>query len=301
MSNAVATNHEDPQDLTKQVLHEMLTENTGRALCDSGGVFGRHWERNQCRSFENEPKSVLRADGGRYGSMWIVHNVYHWLADRLEYNPELDKRFHDFAMAPEREHDYWLSCMEQFMEHLQSEDEDVGGLYGEGDPMTINTYNGEECLSQIIQFAYWEDQDGAHVLLQIHGGADVRGGYTQPRAFDVCGESETAMLDYAEGTVFCTDTKPNVDPDQVCIPGEAPEDCYIGWDFRGGYWEEREDYHTGRTSPDMNDLIFVEHDADPEDTPDGEPPAPGKGYVYVDENEVPHCPVCGSPLASDFY
>ena len=29
---------------TKQVLIEMLKENTGKALCDSGDACGRHWD-----------------------------------------------------------------------------------------------------------------------------------------------------------------------------------------------------------------------------------------------------------------
>jgi len=305
MANAVASKHEDPQDLTKQVLHEMLTENTGRSLCDSGDYFGRHWERNQCRSFENESESRIHADTGKYGSIWVVHSLYHWLASRLEFNPELDKKFRDFADEPEREKDTWFSCVDQFKDKLVEEGEEsgneVGGIYGEGEPMTINTYNSNgDCLSQVIQFLYWEDQDGAHILLQIHGGADVRGGYTSPRAFDVCGDSELAMLDFDQATVYCTDTKPGVDKNQTFFPGEGPEDCHVTWDLRGGYWEEIDDYDTGNKTPEMDSLVFVAHDADPEDTPDGEPPAPGKGYVYVDEDETPHCPVCGSPLAAHF-
>ena len=29
----------------------MLTENTGKHMLDSGGAYGRHWERNQKKSF----------------------------------------------------------------------------------------------------------------------------------------------------------------------------------------------------------------------------------------------------------
>ena len=39
----------------------MLTENTGRALCDSGDYYGRHWQQNQGRDFEAQPVSHLRA------------------------------------------------------------------------------------------------------------------------------------------------------------------------------------------------------------------------------------------------
>ena len=129
----------------------------------------------------------------------------------------------------------------------------------------------------------------------------MRGGYTSPRAFDVCGDSELAMLDFDQATVYCTDTKPGVDKDQTFFPGEGPEDCHVTWDLRGGYWEEIDDYDTGNKTPEMDSLVFVAHDADPEDTPDGEPPAPGKGYAYVDEDGNIYCPDCGSKLAASPY
>jgi hypothetical protein len=38
---------------TEQVLIGVLKGNTGRAICDSGDVYGKHWERNQNRDFLN--------------------------------------------------------------------------------------------------------------------------------------------------------------------------------------------------------------------------------------------------------
>tara|TARA_R100000808_G_scaffold930_5_gene4482 strand:- start:2618 stop:3736 length:1119 start_codon:yes stop_codon:yes gene_type:complete len=83
---------------------------------------------------------------------------------------------------------------------------EIGGIYGEGEPLTVNTYNGEDFLSQVIQFVYWTDDDGEHVLLQIHGGADVRGGYSDAVVFD-CNErmGELAILDNARATLYASD------------------------------------------------------------------------------------------------
>jgi hypothetical protein len=48
---------------------------------------------------------------------------------------------------------------------------------------TFNTYNGESELSQILQGS-WIELDGyQYVLLQIHGGCDARGGYTNAKLF----------------------------------------------------------------------------------------------------------------------
>ena len=37
----------------KQVVYSMITENTGRHMLDSGGAYGRHWERNQKLSLDD--------------------------------------------------------------------------------------------------------------------------------------------------------------------------------------------------------------------------------------------------------
>ena len=42
---------------TKQVIYNMMIENTGTHFLDSGGEDGRHWQRNQkktLKDFENE-------------------------------------------------------------------------------------------------------------------------------------------------------------------------------------------------------------------------------------------------------
>jgi len=46
-------------DATAQKLAEMLQENTGRSILDSGDYYGRHWQRNQGRDFESEPEGKL--------------------------------------------------------------------------------------------------------------------------------------------------------------------------------------------------------------------------------------------------
>jgi hypothetical protein len=55
---------------------------------------------------------------------------------------------------------------------------------------TFNTYNGESDLSQILQGSWIECYRGGrrsgleiYLLLQIHGGCDVRGGYTNAKLF----------------------------------------------------------------------------------------------------------------------
>ena len=143
---------------TADVLVEMLTENTGRHMLDSGGAYGRHWEGNQGRNFDAEPAATVKFEsyGDRTEIMASV-NVYHWLLENLEYNPEMDDRLGEFAQRPGMEDEHWLTIMEAFPAHLRRNGEhQVAGLYGDGDPFTTNTYNGDCLLSQTLQFLYLE-------------------------------------------------------------------------------------------------------------------------------------------------
>ena len=78
----------------------------------------------------------------------------------------------------------------------------------------VNTYNSPQALSQTLQYLAWCDEDGnAHVLLQIHNGADVRGGYTAPRAFDL--DHEESLTNVASATLSCSDCEAEWDTDDA--------------------------------------------------------------------------------------
>jgi len=82
---------------TEQVLIEMLKENTGKALCDSGDAYGRHWERNQDRDFLKEPEATVEFSVYNGGlEVDFTRNVFHFLKDRLEFNEELNSDFKRF-------------------------------------------------------------------------------------------------------------------------------------------------------------------------------------------------------------
>jgi hypothetical protein len=203
---------------TEQVIAGMLKENTGRHMLDSGGAYGRNWEQNQGRDFAEEQESYVefRAFGDSL-EICVTHNLYHWLNERLEYDPRMQAMFDKYAELPQNEDESWLTLMEEFAKRLGGK-----GIYGEGEPMTINTHNGEDLLSQTIQYTYFEILDiygppsltkradtlelivegGDYVLLQVHGGCDVRGGYTAPKAFRVSGDG--SMFDNAGATIQCS-------------------------------------------------------------------------------------------------
>lgn len=162
---------------TQQVLAEMMVENTGKALCDSGDAYGRHWEENKgrdLRSFIEAPDAVISEWGeGEFG--YVIVDVFHYLDNRVEYDLELTEEFTEFAELPENKDVGWLWLMEEWAESKSDS----------GDRETFNSYNAENLLSQTIQGTVFEIGGEWYVLLQIHGGCDVRGGYTAPRVFRI--------------------------------------------------------------------------------------------------------------------
>jgi len=172
----------------KQLVYEMLTENTGRAMGDSGGAYGRNWERNQKKTmqdFESEDDESYRFDheGG-----WIERrvSVFHFLTNDLE----IDDICEEFNRLQD-ENDNWDA----------EGDGDVYGVSKEAYEMlmecpdveikrTWNTYNGDSDLSQILQGCNLEIDGEYYFIIQIHGGCDARGGYTHAKMFkgsDHCG------------------------------------------------------------------------------------------------------------------
>lgn len=175
---------------TERALIAQLTENTGRLGLDSGGAYGRNWERNQSKGFMNEPATVLRFTS--YGDIEITHNVFHWLNDRVEYDADMTRKFKRFTVRKKYEDSGWPEIMEDFAAEHGADKDSIGH---------VNTYNGEDCLSQTLQYYHWCDEDGwqEYVALQIHGGCDVRGGYTAPKIYRVT----DGLFDNARAIILC--------------------------------------------------------------------------------------------------
>lgn len=177
---------------TSSVLESMLTENTGMHMCDSGGLNGRMWQRNQARDFKSEPLCSLNIDSSY---IEVTARTYPFLMEHLEYAPEMDAEFQKFSNLPENEESPWLYLMESFVDNHPEYESRFG---------VINTYNGECLLDQTLQYISFElGPSEVYLLLQIHGGADVRGGYTKPKAFRFCESHSDGYLRVSNATIFC--------------------------------------------------------------------------------------------------
>ena len=162
----------------------MLTENTGAHILDSGGAYGRHWERNQKKSIEDfQNDYAVRYDvNTETGDIERTVSVFHLLA-----NLELDEICDQFNKLNNKASDwdgdlYGVSKKAQrYLNEIEVEVE-----------REFNTYNGDSDLTQTMQGAnlkiFNDGQNESYVLLQIHNGCDVRGGYTDAKLFKVTDE-----------------------------------------------------------------------------------------------------------------
>lgn len=157
--------------------------------------------------------------------------------------------------------------MDSFFEHLEEEGYEVTDPFdGSGNkPVCVNTYNDECLLDQTLQFYAGTVNGQSLVLLQVHGGCDVRGGYTAPKCFIENRYNEYAMFDYGRGHIDCSE-------------------CDANWMLEGGHTL----FDGGTRGPKLEPV--VEHGDEHEGAVIERPI---KGLVYVDEQGVGHCPVCG--------
>jgi len=178
------------EDPTRKRLKEMLCQNTGVDICDSGGEFGRSWQQNRLKDFDKEPRVSMEVyeDNGVLREMICSINVYHFLLDKagVELPPADDpilKLWKEWSDSEQAKDMYWPEVMEGFVGFCHMHKIELMGLHGGCRPSLLNTYNAEDSLSQILQHFYFKTEDAAYALIQIHNGADARGGYTDPELF----------------------------------------------------------------------------------------------------------------------
>jgi hypothetical protein len=236
---------------TKQVIVDMLTENTGKHFLDSGGAYGRHWQRNQVRAtiedWEETDQVTLEVwskDDETTDDYYPIISLYHWLTNNgqfdLEFRSDLQERLNQ--IGDENEDQYYSDDIDMFLAEL-SEKYEITGLYGDDSRTCIhdNTYNSENCLSQDFIFHYFEnrDTDEIFVILQIHGGCDARGGYTAPKIFEIVSDEGSYFLDWNK-----------------CYIADKSGNC---WDFDGHSWEVG---NVEGISEDSNQLKLIDVPAD---------------------------------------
>lgn len=177
----------------KETIAAMLTENTGTHMLDSGGANGRAWQRNAGKvlaDFESQPSATAEIYVREYNGQLTAEimpcvNVFHLLTGGAL---ELDDICKEFNAMPVDDWNGGFSGVSLAgYEWLMS---NCGFEAKEG----FNTCNWASKHSQVMQGQelelngeYGEEQ---YILIQIHGGADVRGGYTDAKLFKIDDHAE---------------------------------------------------------------------------------------------------------------
>ena len=145
-------------------------------MLDSGGGGNRNWQKNQGKTiedFENEDEETITFDP-RFKELYRRVSVYHYLSELTQ--DEICRDFNMMNTSSDWEGEYYGTSRKaaDFLDSL--EDFELVNDW--------NTYNGDSDLSQVLQgTTFKNDDDEYYFLIQIHGGADVRGGYTDAKLF----------------------------------------------------------------------------------------------------------------------
>jgi len=199
--------------LTERVLARMLRENTGASILDSGSFMGRAWQHNLKVDFKRVPDSTIEFNMNRDGdSVWInvTHHLFRWLTEAVEYDRAMTRQLRRFGTTPEFKTENWFRVMKHFPAWLAKRWKcEIGGIYGEGEPITIYTYNDGSLTSQDFQFTYWQCHNGPRdgeefAAIFVHNGCDARGGFTTPNVFKapMDGNGTIGIFDFKRASVF---------------------------------------------------------------------------------------------------
>lgn len=291
----------------EQEIIKMLQENTGSHFLDSGGAYGRHWERNQKLpsdvEFWDSAETVhLNVWGGKNPKIYGTIFLYHHLKNSLIWDEEVEELNEIWdaydRMFPDKT---WNELMQEFISICQNSGvrkdskyryydfgHDVSGGY---------TYNHENSLSQ--DFVY--DCFGDWVFIQIHNGCDARGGFTRPKLFKYNGYSLFDVEDYTIGCEnghywdmdgynnYYTETDFDFSKSEFLDYDNLDEEIQAQWDKYGYLLDEEE-----KIFATEGQIILPGVDARLR-----KPPV--KSQVLVIKDKEAFCPICGSKLFADKY
>jgi hypothetical protein len=171
---------------TEAVIYGMLTENTGTHFLDSGGTDGRAWQRNAAKTleaFRAAPEAVF--EGGEWPE--VSKSAFWHLVNNLKHDADLTAAYRVFDES--RPNDSYFETIEEWLDKLGVASEGDGDFYSAR--WSFNTYNFDGWLvDQTIQGTFFELGPESYLIMQVHGGADVRGGYTKPQVFRTYGRDE---------------------------------------------------------------------------------------------------------------
>lgn len=200
-----------------EVIYAMLTENTGSNIVDSGGAYGRMYDRNRKKAiedFKSAPDCTLtaRVYNGDNLELDVTKSLFHHLTSNLHYDEDMNELWMRFD-----EHfkdSYWDGedgTMNKFYQWAKKNNSKFHDAYEfeDGEHFSGYTYNEENILGQ--DFVYFIM--GSWVFIQTHNGCDARWGFTAPKLFQL--NDEYGLMEVSRYTIGCKNNH--------------------YWDFEGGY------------------------------------------------------------------
>lgn len=180
---------------TADVLAGMFTENTGRHMLDSGSAYGRAWERNAgmvTADFLARPATIFDAE---YETLEV--DTFHFLNEHLTFAGALNAEWVKFDS--ERPDVSWSESLDEWLDSLGVPAE--GGDFYSDSRWGFNTYNSDNLLNGTFQGVKFGYAGESYFALQVHGGCDVRGGYTAPKIF--AGDIESLVCNMNSAYLRC--------------------------------------------------------------------------------------------------
>lgn len=165
------------------IIDKLLKEPIAHYLGDSGGAYGYIYERNYEEGYLQglNPVDEYTNEEQEDRTLDVTIPVY----DFLKYNLVKDAAT--------------IGLEEQLFDELEAAGIDPASIYEVEDFLNggefsveiehdipvkyVNTYNGEEFLSQTLLFCTFSTGLDWYLLLEVHNGCDVRSGYTTPQLF----------------------------------------------------------------------------------------------------------------------
>lgn len=167
------------QAATRRAIRSQLLENTGTHFLDSGGANGRAWQRNRGRGVKFGEGPTFDDCGATIPVQDYMVHCFARTREAADLERALRRRL--TKIDPDAAPDYYNR--EAVREVLEAMGCDAGGDHSGW--KWWNTYNDETDLSQVLQLVTFRRGDADFALVQVHGGADVRGGYTDGKVYEV--------------------------------------------------------------------------------------------------------------------
>lgn len=241
---------------TERKLAKMFLEGVSTNFVDSGLVYGYNFNYNRENPVWEQPESRVEFTAYDDGTLDInlQLNTFTLLAKQLEYDKEADRKFQKWVKKLYDADEYWRDHLDEFPAVTKYDSKPEGWIID-------NTCNGDTLLDQHFVYSYCSKS--GYVIIELHGGCDIRWGYTAPVFFrvDFCDD----FYPYAGGSIYCSE-------------------CHYWWDYDNCL--------------SLQSTYGEEHDApdgfkDLKDYPCEKGEEGKKGIVVVNEKGEAFCPICG--------